>query len=119
MSHIAKGTRIVVSFGAYSDYSILALAEATEDFDIEFVRKEFKTWLAAKNIEDVGRYHFLTWLTNVRKLLVEVRVDWTEWHLGDYTPCDRDYEVMPWRDAEAASDWDKRGAIEDIEKALA
>jgi hypothetical protein len=126
VSLIRKGERIVISHGAYSDYRILTIAEATEDFDAEFARKEFVVWanlksLTSKSLSDANEYQFLAWLEIVRRLIVEVPVDWREWHLGDYglSHYDKEDAVSPWRDVEFAwaADWPGKDAREEVEKA--
>lgn len=117
---VQKGERIVITHGCWSDYQILTVAEAVESFSIDFARKEYMTWAAAKNLDDYNHeYKFLAWLVSVRGLLLEVPVNWREWHLGDYGLNDRNYDIGPWRDVESSwrSDWPGKDAAEDVEKA--
>jgi hypothetical protein len=116
VSQITKGQRIVVSHGEYSDYRVLTIAEVREDFDTGFVYKEFIVWAAQRNIHVPSEYHFLAWLVNVRGLLDEVSVDWSEWHFGDYG-MEKSGEVSLWRDGRWDSDWPGKNDREEVEKA--
>jgi hypothetical protein len=116
---VQKGERLVITHGCYSDYKILTVAEAVESFSIDFVHKEYMTWAAAKDVNGDNReYKFLAWLVSVRGLLVEVPVNWREWHFGDDGLNDNDYDIGPWRDVESSwrSEWPGKYAAEEVEK---
>lgn len=114
---INKGERFVLSSGDYSDYRVLTIADASETFDIDFCRKEYRQWAAAKNIEEHGfnEYQFLAWLVVVRGLLIEVSVGWKEWHLSRYA--EEKQELSLWQDGRWDADWPGDYARKDVEKA--
>lgn len=51
---LPEGTIFLLSSGAYSDYSILALLRATQDLDLD----KFVAGYLAANPEQVGKYKF-------------------------------------------------------------
>lgn len=117
-----KGERLVISRGDYSDYQILTIAEVVETFDVGFAARQFQAWSAARNIEFGDKqYQFLAWLINVRKVLVEVSVDWREWYLGStYSTLGKDdrYGIAGWRDGESwGSEYYGESEIEDVRAA--
>lgn len=113
MSRIIKaGERIILSSGEYSDYSVLTTVDALEDFDIDFIRKEWVNFKASRTEYCDGHYEFLAWLINVRRCVAEVAVDWREWHIGSYSRVEFDENALrPWRDGMSFNEEEERYAL--------
>jgi hypothetical protein len=81
---IKKGALVVVSQGAYSEYAVAFIGNATQDFNPDEI---VATWI--KKYPEQGRRYqfdedaFLKWLTVESGLLEEVPC--VEWHLQDYS----------------------------------
>jgi hypothetical protein len=84
---IYKNTLILISEGEYSDYGVSAALKATDDINMDDIKKEFeqlkedalKSWRIDADISTGG---FVNWLVNIKKVAEEL--DYTEVHTGSY-----------------------------------
>lgn len=86
---IPAGTLVVLTWGEYSDYDMLALCRAETDIDTDALAQEFiamRKDAAADSDEYVStrfsRFAFLKWLVVDKKVLSDQ--SYAEWHLGSY-----------------------------------
>ena len=84
---IYKDTLILISEGEYSDYGVCSALKATDDIDMDDIKKEFDL-LRDENLSSWDRYGnmgtsgFINWLVNIKKIADEL--DYTEVHTGCY-----------------------------------
>lgn len=77
---IREGSLLILTGGAYSSYSLYAVAKAKSDMDLDALKREFE------DDKNQGRgydnfYRFIAWL-DAKGLLEELT--YQEVHLGDY-----------------------------------
>jgi len=81
---IKQGTLLAVSQGEYSDYGVITIAKAKQDFETDVLVQEY----LSTRPEQTQAYHFkelefVKWLVVDKDLLDEA--DYKELHLDDYS----------------------------------
>ena len=78
---IKKDTVIAITCGVYSDYEMLTICKALQNFDIAELSEEYKKDNGSKSF-----FNFVKWLIVDKRMCDEF--DYLELHIGDYRDID-------------------------------
>jgi hypothetical protein len=77
---IKRGEIVLLTSGEYSDYDVKALARATADIDVDYIKREYLSQFPDERDYKFRAYHFIEWLIE-RKMIDKLK--YHEFYLGD------------------------------------